>query len=113
MRKKPASEYPGIKRGSSLKSVEFLITLTLLLSIYAFFYSYYSSLQRASETKLENAKDELESFGVSSLISAMCHFGYPFEYEGDLPRTVPKADCPTIFDPLSGGYRFQTCGRLK
>jgi len=96
-----------------LKSVEFLSILSLLLLLYSLLFTYYTGVGEACEEKVRVLREELEKTVLSSLLSSMCSYGTPFEYEGKLPRAIPDTGCAVYFDPLTNTYTYATCGRLE
>ena len=88
------------------------MAVSILVIAYGIVIAGYGEIARAAKEKALEMKDELRDVYASSLISAMCSFGYPFEYTGNLPAADLHTICRARFVP-GMGYEFETCRRWK
>ncbi len=97
-----------------MKSVEFLIALLVVITLYSILFQFFNTASISAEEKVKKAGEELEIAEVSSLISAICYFGYPFDYTGPLPRVNElNTDCRAFYNPVTMRYEFESCRRYR
>ena len=91
-----------------LKSVEFLIAIGLLLSLFSWLYTSFNEIHIITYEKLKTFNDSLKIRKTNSLVNQMMTYGEPFE--------INKIE----FDPslvgltkniFSGRYNYETYSR--
>lgn len=82
-----------------MKSVEFLISLALIISVYAFLYKDAMGLKTSVDSALSDFNRTVHFSFDRSLVRSLMAYGEPFEAEGiEISREVPEAVCNLLTD---------------
>ena len=92
-----------------LKSVEFLISLFLLLWLFTFLYADARQYVALSEDRLAELNESLRVRAARSMVRGMIAYGSPFEFS-DFPN-VPPEKLGIPYDPATDTYTYKTYPR--
>ena len=98
-----------------MKSVEFLITISIILIAFSLFFKSYSEISDAALEKLNEFNQSIKIYHTRSLIESLRIFGNPFDYSGELSTQYLNVvdGLPSVtFNIISGKYEYLTCRRL-
>ena len=97
-----------VQKVLKLKSVEFLITIGLLLSLFSWLYTSFNELNLTAKEKLKTFNESLKIRKATSLINQMIVYGEPFEIKG---LTFDPSLAGLTKDIFSGRYNYETYSR--
>jgi len=93
-----------------LKSVEFLIALALILSVYAPLYRVARGYKETSNQFLEDFNHSIVYRQANTLVRNLMVYGEPFEYS-DFGNLNPSELEDVDYNPILNQYTYQTYSR--
>ena len=91
-----------------MKTVELLVTLTLLVFVFGYLYKDASEYRKTVMRSISEFNKSTEKRRVNSIVRALKAYGAPFEYTEQLDFSLAEG---VYFDPATGKYHYNTYRR--